>query len=86
MSEQADDGAQIAGLTPERRRVFEDVHDGADRALRSRDGTAPLLEERGAASFVELCGCQIDNLVLYRTELRRHEWSRWDSNPRPLDP
>ena len=26
---------------------------------------APHLAERGAASFVELCECQINNLVLY---------------------
>lgn len=53
MSEQADAGAPIAGLMPERRGVFEDVHDVADRALRSRTATAPLLAERGVTSFVE---------------------------------
>jgi hypothetical protein len=37
------------------------------RAERCDRGTelAPLGEKRGVASFVEICGCQINNLVLY---------------------
>ena len=37
------------------------------RAERCDRGTvsAPLLAERGATSSDELCGCQINNLVLY---------------------
>ena len=48
MSEQADAGAQIAGLTPERHGVFEDVHDVASRALRSREDYGSSSCEEGS--------------------------------------
>jgi hypothetical protein len=65
MSEQAESGAQIAGLTPERREVFEDVHDAADRALRSRDGPGSSPCGEGSDLLRRALRSQIDNLVLY---------------------